>query len=195
MTQTTGTSRTDDDALTAARIGVRIQTLRTDSSWSTRELALRTGLGPRTVSDLEAGRELPSIPVLYSLAAAFGVSPGALLPTCEALPHAPIRLPLTDGPSASTVQVIGEPGSTTQTYLFELRAGETDARFCDHGGSELLVVIEGEVLLSVDDEAEIAIAAGESRFIDTHSCHAVRAAESGDARFTIVCTDVLPQAV
>ena len=50
------------------------------------------------------------------------------------------------------------------------------------------------MLLAVDGEEEVAVAAGESRFIDTHACHAVRAAESGPARFLVVCTDVLPQA-
>jgi transcriptional regulator with XRE-family HTH domain len=88
MSPTAGTHRTQDDERTAVRIGVRIQTLRTDSGWSLRELALRTGVGLPLISDLEAGRALPSIPILYALAAAFAVSPGALLPACEALPHA-----------------------------------------------------------------------------------------------------------
>jgi transcriptional regulator with XRE-family HTH domain len=191
MTMKTGTGFAVTDAdITALRIGARVQSMRAERDWSTREFALRVGIAQPVVDAIEDGERLPTIELLYRLAAALLVAPGELLPAPEVRPRTEVHLPIMDGPDSATAQVIGGgPGNATQTYLFELAAGESDGGFGKHRGEELLVVMEGEVVCSVLERADEVVRAGQSRLIDTHIPHRVRAGDSGPARFLLVCTD------
>ena len=60
--------------------GVRLKEERARSSITQDELAKRAGIGRTTVANIERGRQSVSIPVLYRLASALGVSPEVLLP-------------------------------------------------------------------------------------------------------------------
>jgi transcriptional regulator with XRE-family HTH domain len=180
----------ETEDLASARIGARVHELRIARDWSSRELALRVGLSRPELSRLEDGERLPSIATLYRLAGALGVFPGDLLPPSRECPRIEVHLPITDDPDSSTARVIGGgPGNPTQIYLFDLRAGEGDSGFGTHRGEELLVVVEGDVIRSVAGGDEEIVHAGESRVIDTRVPHGVRAADSGPARFLLVCTD------
>ncbi|MGT2427067.1 helix-turn-helix domain-containing protein [Amnibacterium kyonggiense] len=176
--------------ITAARIGARVAELRDGRERSVEDLAHRVGVAPAVLRDLETGRRLPTIELLYRVAAGLEVAPGELLPSTLERPRVDVHLPLMDGPGAATAQVIGGgPGNPTQTYLFDLRAGETDGGFGAHRGEELLVVVEGEVVASMLGRPDEIVRAGESRVIDTALPHAVRATAGRPARFLLVCTD------
>lgn len=176
--------------ITAERIGGRVLSLRTGHGWSTRLLAERIGIAPTVVSAVEAGLRLPTISLLYRFANALDVAPGELLPGGGELPRVEVHLPIDDGPGSSTAQVIGGgPGNPTQTYLYDLEAGEGDGGFERHPGEELLVVMEGEVVCSVLGGEDVVVGAGGSRLIETHVPHGLRAGASGPARFLLVCTD------
>ena len=174
--------------LTAARIGSRVRALREDHGWSPAAFALRVGLAPAVVQHLEAGRRLPTVAILYRLASALEVAPGELLPSPLDTPRVDVHLPILDG--SSTAQVVGGgPGNATQTYLYDMLAGETDGGFGSHPGDELLVVVEGEVVCSQLGQEDVVVTAGRSKVIDTRVPHGMRASDVGSARFLLVCTD------
>lgn len=176
--------------ITAARIGARVREIRTDRRWSVAELAIRVGMAPAVVTDVEDGLRLPTIEILYRLASSLQVAPGELLPSPLERPRVDVHLPIVDGADSSTAQIIGGgPGNPTQTYLFDMRAGESDSGFGKHPGDELLVVVEGEVVCSFLGRPERTVRAGESLVIDTHIPHGVRVSDAGPARFLLVCTD------
>ena len=176
--------------ITAARIGARVQAIRVDNGWSVVEFALRVGLAPAVVTDVEDGLRLPTIEILYRLANALQVAPGELLPSPLEKPRVDVHLPIMDGPDATTAQIIGGgPGNPTQTYLFDMRAGETDGGFGSHPGEELLVVVEGEVVVSMLDRPDVLITAGQSFVVETRIPHGVAASPTAPARFLLVCTD------
>jgi transcriptional regulator with XRE-family HTH domain len=191
MTTTTGPGLTVADGdMTAVRIGARVRALRAGHDWSAREFAERVGVAQPVVASIEDGLRLPTIELLYRLAAALLVAPGELLPAPDVRPRADVHLPIHDGPHAPSAQVIGGgPGNATQTYLFELAAGETDGGFGKHRGEELLVVMEGEVVCSTLGRPDEVLRAGQSRLIETRTPHSVAAAVTGRARFLLVCTD------
>lgn len=60
--------------------GLRLKEERDRASLTQDELAKRTGIGRTTVANIEKGRQSVSIPLLYRLASALGVSPEILLP-------------------------------------------------------------------------------------------------------------------
>jgi quercetin dioxygenase-like cupin family protein len=191
MTQQTGTGfAVAGGDMTAMRIGARVQTLRVQHEWSIRGFADRVGVAQDVVSTIEAGLRLPTIELLYRLASALLVAPGELLPSQEERPRVDVHLPISGGPDSGSAQVIGGgPGNPTQTYLFELAAGETDGGFGTHRGEELLVVMEGEAVCSSLGEPDEIVRAGHSRVIDTHIPHSVRAGDAGPVKFLLVCTD------
>jgi transcriptional regulator with XRE-family HTH domain len=181
--------------VTASRIGARVQQLRVAADWSTREFAQRVGIAPTVAANIEDGLRLPTIELLYRLAGALHVAPGELLPSPDDRPRAEVVLPITDAHDAPTAQVIGGgPGNPTQTYLFDLPAGEGDGGFGRHPGDELIVVIEGEVVCSTLDRPDELVRAGRSHVIETHLPHGLRAGDSGPARFLLVCTDACDHA-
>lgn len=53
-------------------LGTRLRELRTDAGLSLSGAAARSGVGRGYISDIEAGRRLPSLPALARLAAAYG---------------------------------------------------------------------------------------------------------------------------
>ena len=176
--------------LTAIRIGDRVQAIRTGNEWPIAELALRVGIAPSVVSTIEEGLRLPTIELLYRIAAGLDVAPGELLPGGDDRPRIEVHLPITDAPDSSTAQVIGGgPGNPTQTYLFEMTAGESDDGIGKHRGEELLVVMEGEVISSTLGGPDRTVSAGQSQLIQTDIPHSLRAGDSGPARFLLVCTD------
>jgi transcriptional regulator with XRE-family HTH domain len=176
--------------ITAARIGARVRAIREAGGWTVVEYALRVGLAPSVVTDVEDGLRLPTIEILYRLARALDVAPGELLPSPLERPRVDVHLPIMDGAESTTAQVIGGgPGNPTQTYLFDMRAGESDGGFGSHPGEELLVVVEGEVVVSMLDRDDVTVTAGQSFVIETHIPHGVAASLTGPARFLLVCTD------
>lgn len=179
-----------DEDLTATRIGRRARELRATAGWSMQELAHRIGVAEHVVASIEHGLRLPNIELLYRVAAGLQVAPGELLPSADELPRSDVHLPVTDEPDAPTAQVIGGgPGHPTQTYLFELEAGQSDGGFGTHQGDELVVVMSGEVVCSALGEDDVVVRAGRSHVVETGVPHGLRAGDEGPARFLLVCTD------
>jgi transcriptional regulator with XRE-family HTH domain len=179
-----------DGDVTATRIGARVRFIRRGKGWSQLELAQRVGIAQPVVARIEDGRRLTTVAILYRLAKALDVAPGELLPASDERPKVDVRLPVNDDPEAPMAQVIGGgPGNATQTYLFELPAGESDGGFGAHPGEELLVVMEGEVICSFLGRDDTVVRAGQSFVMDTDLAHGLRAGDSGPARFLLVCTD------
>jgi transcriptional regulator with XRE-family HTH domain len=172
----------------AIRIGERVRALRTARGWSMRDLAGRVGVSQPFVSKLESGQQLPSVTTLYALAEALTTTPGDLLAVPGESRPSDVHLPLTDSAGAAPVWITGVPGGATQAYLFELAPGESDGGFAPHGGEELLMVLDGVGVSSEAGRADVEVAAGGSRVIDTSGTHGVRAADGVSARLLIICT-------
>jgi transcriptional regulator with XRE-family HTH domain len=176
--------------VTAGRIGARVRTIREEHGWTVQDLAHRVGLAPVVVVDVEDGFRLPTIAILYRLAKSLDVAPGELLPSPLDRPRVDVHLPIMDGPESSTAQVIGGgPGNPTQTYLYDMLAGESDGGFGAHRGEELLVAVEGEVVVSTLGRPDVLVTAGQSFVVETHLPHAIAVSPAGPARFLLVCTD------
>lgn len=180
---------TDAD-ITAARIGARARAIREELGRPVTDVAGRVGVSPEVLAAIESGSRLPTLALLYRLAAALAVPTGELLPGLWDRPRIDLHLPITDEIGSSTAQIVGGgPGNPTQTFLFELRPGEGDGGFDAHPGEELLIVTDGEVVVSQLGRPDEIVRAGQSRTMATDTHHAVRGGGAGPARFLLVCTD------
>lgn len=156
-----------------------------------RELARRAQVSQPFVSKLEGGQILPSVPTLYTLAEVFGTTPSALLPSLQEPEGEHLLIPLADGEGARPVEIVaGGDGAGLQIYEFKLSAGEGDNGFFEHGGEEVVYVVEGEVFAMNQNREERLLEAGDSLRIEPTLPHCWRAGQGG-AHFLLI-TSHLP---
>lgn len=62
---------------------MRLRLLRDRQGWSQSELARRSGVSQTYISELEAGKKQPTVPIVRRLAAALGVTVGDLIGEAE----------------------------------------------------------------------------------------------------------------
>ncbi len=67
-------------------IGDRLSKARRDAGFSQADLARLSGVGVATIKRTELGATTPTRPTVLALAAALGLTPGALLIGCEEAP-------------------------------------------------------------------------------------------------------------
>jgi len=174
----------------AAQIGARVRSRREAAGWSMRELAGRVGVSQPFISKLESGRLLPSVSTLYALAAALGTRPSELLPPVAEESRTALHIPLRDDRDSVSIQLIaGGPGQSIQAYLFELGAGESDQDVFQHGGEEVVYVLEGVVRCEREDRPPALVEAGSSLTIDPTVPHSWRNASREPVRFLMICAD------
>ena len=71
------------------RIGIQVRNLRLKTGMTQAQLAETVGIAAETMSRIERGRLTPSTALVTKLAAAIGVSPGALFEATAAAPKSP----------------------------------------------------------------------------------------------------------
>jgi mannose-6-phosphate isomerase-like protein (cupin superfamily) len=171
------------------QVGAAVRAHRTAKGWSMRELARRAGVSQPFITKLERGDQLPSIPTLYDLAAALGVTPSALLPTIpDSAPSAGLTMPSTPG-STSIRLLAGGPGRSLHVYELLVPPGGGDDESFTHPGEEVAVVLEGTVHCLRPDERTVRVPAGDSLTIDPSRAHRWRNEDATPARILLVCDD------
>jgi XRE family aerobic/anaerobic benzoate catabolism transcriptional regulator len=159
-----------------SRVARRVRDRRASLQWTAKELASRSGISPRFVSDLEAGRGNISIGRLASVALALGVDVGRLVEE-EPRPEVP------DGPRIVALLGLRGAGKTT---LGQRLAAALGVRFV-----ELDDAIEDAAGLSL---AEIFSLHGEGYYRRLEAAEVTRLLE-GVEPLVIACSGGLVQNV
>lgn len=171
------------------QVGAAVRAHRTAKGWSMRELARRAGVSQPFITKLERGDQLPSIPTLYDLAAAFEIPPSALLPTIpDTAPSGGLEMP--GDPGATTIRLLaGGPGRSLHVYELRVPPGGGDEEFFTHPGEEVAVVLEGAVHCLRRGRRAVRVPVGDSLTIDPSRAHRWRNEDSTPARVLLVCDD------
>lgn len=182
-------------------VGDRVRAARTEAGMTVRELARRVGVSASHVSQVERGIGAFSVPALYSVASALGVSMSDLLesPSVVSAPTPAAHVPgstndlveagivqraadhpsiqLSSGPRWSRLTVVGEPDAE---FLEVVYAAGTQAppKHIHHDGREYGVVISGALSVEVDG-ATTVLEPGDSIAFDSSLPH--RFWNAGDA--------------
>lgn len=69
-------------------MNVKVKKLREAKGWTQTRLARESGVSQTYISELEAGKSAPTIPIVYKLARALGVKPSDLLDDAAETPQA-----------------------------------------------------------------------------------------------------------
>lgn len=140
-------------------MGARIRALRGRRSISLSALALDTGLGKATLSEIERGRRNPTLDTLFAIATSLEVPLGELL-TDEEGPAESARA-RGENLDAELLDRWAEGDESVEVYRMAVSAGVRRSRPHAPGVSESLMVISGAVRVGVVG-APVRLTAGQS---------------------------------
>lgn len=181
-----------------ARMGERLREVRRLRRMTLAEVADRSGLAVSTISKVERGLMALTYDRFGQLADGLGVDIGALFS----------EEGQTFRPGEFAVARTGDFRlHRTENYVYEmlfpdlwqkamvpmtgtLRAHETMRfdRFVSHPGEEFLMVLEGRVVIDLEDMDPVTLETGESIYFDSQRGHLYASAGKEDARILVVCT-------
>jgi transcriptional regulator with XRE-family HTH domain len=157
----------DADAL-AQRIGDRVKQERAALGWSLDRLAAQSGVSRRMLVNVEQGTTNPSIATLLRLSDALGIGLPELVDPGERTPLRVRRAgelePVWHGDHGGTALLAAGTEPPNVVELWDWTLGPGDEHVSDphrRGTRELLLVLQGRVVLRAGDREEV-LAAGDS---------------------------------
>jgi transcriptional regulator with XRE-family HTH domain len=182
MSSATALPASDHAHVDPAAIGDRVKALREAMGLSLRELALRSGVGAATLSQVERGESSPTLTVAARIAAGLELSLSQLLRIDESR-HAVIVRRGSGRRTTHAGHRIEEltpplPGQRADVSLHRLDAGAAtggagDPPIHEPGSRETIVILEGGVELVADGEVH-RLDAGDSATFDADLSHHLR---------------------
>lgn len=175
-------------------IGARVKALRESMNLSLRELAIRSGVGAATLSQVERGESSPTLAVAARIADGLELSLSQLLRIDETRHVVVVRRGAgrrTDhGGHAIEELTPPLPGQRADISLHRLAAGAStggagDPPIHEPGSRETVVVLEGRIELIVDGDTH-ALESGDSATFDADLSHYLHNPERAEARLLAV---------
>ncbi|TQJ32405.1 helix-turn-helix domain-containing protein [Microbacterium sp. SLBN-146] len=142
-------------AAMTAEIGVRVRSLREERGITLSSLALTTGLGKGTLSELERGQRNPTLDTLFAITTALALPLSALLGPSD-------QPQVSDHDIEATLLARWEEHrAIVEAYRMTVAAGTRRSRAHAEGVQETLTVIRGRIRVGPDD-APIELTDGQS---------------------------------
>lgn len=189
-------SETLSEGLEQYAIGPKIRTLRQNKKLSLVQLGAHTGLSPAMLSKIERGQVFPTLPTLLRIAMVFGVGLEHFFTASGEKPVAAVvrakdrlRLPV-------------RPGETDPAYFFEsldfpvndrklegyradFPAGAGPSEPHAHDGAELIYVLKGRLVITIDGE-DHELGESDAIYFESTAPHSYRCAGRTDASAVVV---------
>ncbi|WP_370146281.1 helix-turn-helix domain-containing protein [Streptacidiphilus sp. EB129] len=162
-------------------LGARLRERRLSSRLTLEAAAARVGLSPAHLSRLETAKRQPSLPVLLGLSRAYGVPVEVLLGEDASGPSPVIRGRDADRETSRAggwlYRPAGAPGRAMQALRVHIPPRVQDAVVRVHPGEEWLYVLQGRLLLTLDEQ-EHRLDPGDAAHFDSMRPHRLVAAEA-----------------
>ena len=174
------------------RVGRRVRALRLERNLSLAEVAAKAGISIGALSQIERGMSSLRVRVIWPLAAALDIDPGALIGDGGHegndlyVVRDGTRRPLPVRSEGIAKGLLSPPGAALTGMLVTIEPGGGTEAYA-HQGHEFGLVLEGTVELTVD-AATYTLRAGDSFAFKSTLQHAFRNAASGRAQIVWVNT-------
>ena len=184
-------------ALQQGNFGERLRALRQARKMTLQQASKVTGVAQSTLSKMENNQLSPTFNLMQKLALGLGIDMPQLF--------APVKDVRISGRRSVTKKQQGRE-HLTATYEHELLATELDSKrmvpfksrvrartleefggWVRHEGEELLLVLEGDVVVYTEEYEPLALTEGDSTYFDSTMGHAVVSTSKGDALILWVC--------
>ena len=162
-------------------IGAKIRALRQQKKLGLAKLGEHSGLSPAMLSKIERGHLFPTLPTLLRIALVFGVGlehffvEGGERPAL-AVVRKQERLRLPETPDATSPSYFFESldfpvtNRKMEAYLAEFPVGGEPSEPHRHDGAELIYVVEGRLVVTVDGDS-IDLEEGDAMYFDSSVPH------------------------
>ena len=180
-------------------IGQRVKTLREAKQLSQAELGERCALNEKQISEIEEGKEMPSLAPLIHISRALGVRLGTFLDDQENL--GPVICRKNEGDAAISFSngndearkhlryyslSSSKTGRHMEPFMISLAArSAVNSELSSHEGEEFIYVLQGKVEISYGNDI-YTIEEGDSIYYDSIVPHLVRSALEQEARILAV---------
>jgi len=176
---------------TSGILPAQLSRLRQSRGWTLAELAERTGLSRPYLSRLEGGQRQPSLAALMSLANIYETPLQALLdPAAAATAESSVirtaRVTIQRGNGLRYRPISGRKDALRLSALHVTVPHRRRQRtFSQHDGEELLYVLSGTLVLTLDRQSH-TLSVGDSAHFDSKIPHRLTAAADRDAEVLLV---------
>lgn len=183
--------RADPNGIAAA-IGRNLRDLRARRGYSLDQLATLSEVSRAMLSQIETGKSVPTIGVLWKAAAALDVTVSQLLPA-QALPAFVVRR--ADAPvvrsrdGAAARRALHKLDAHPGVHVFEITLAEGGADAVENaapGGRATLVAAQGAVAFAANSEPPVTLGPGDAATFACDQPHAFRNADSDVATVYLV---------
>ncbi|MBL7521925.1 helix-turn-helix domain-containing protein, partial [Frankia sp. CNm7] len=177
-------------------IGVAIRAARRRAGMPMTALAEKAGVSQPYLSQLENGRNNPSIQTLYRIANALELSPQDLLPSDQSdvvitRAGAAAGTGIEDRPDAAVARVlVGAPGKIIQAQEVTAEPGAFLGDFFEHDGEEFVYLLAGEVAVELDGGRGERLSVGDSMWYPATTPHRWRSVGAETARILVMSAAV-----
>jgi len=191
-------SDTLTEGLERYAIGAKLRKLRQRKKLGLVQLGAHTGLSPAMLSKIERGQVFPTLPTLLRIALVFGVGLEHFFTDDADRRVATIvrakdrlRLPAMSGQKnpAYFFESLDFPVNDRKLegYHAEFRAGADPSEPHSHDGAELVYVLKGSLVITIDGE-DHRLNVSDSIYFDSSAPHSYRGAGRTDAAAIVVVT-------
>lgn len=171
-------SETLQKGLAQYSIGEKLRALRLKKKMGLVELGQHSGLSPALLSKIERGRLVPTLPTLLRIALVFSVGlehffQPSTRPTLAVVRRAERkRFPEKLGQEnpGYYFESLDFPALERSMSAYYVEFEEAASQPHDHAGAEFLYIIEGQLLITVGEEAH-ELAPGDSMYFDATVAH------------------------
>jgi len=157
-------------------VGDALKQLRADTRLTLRQVSTRTGLSPSYISSVERSLAVPSLATLQKLAVAFGTNVQGLMGQTSESPETVLvranERRILDSGAGVTIEDMSTAASNLESLLFTVQPGAGSDGSFSHEGEEMLYVVSGELLLTLDGTDAYDLHAGDSMSYDSTRAHA-----------------------
>lgn len=153
-------------------IGQNVRAARKQQGYSLQTLAWRSGVSRAMLGQIETAKSVPTVTVMWRIAAALDVPINALLSNGASEPAVIVRAGYPSSPGPKGVRAIVAPGRDGEPRFFEigLAAGQSDglpAHAASLGAS--LIVVRGRLRIDFQGQDGIELADGDLSFFEALS--------------------------
>ncbi len=177
------------------KLAERVKNYRERLGLSVEELAQKSGVALRTITDLEAGISYPALGAMVKLSRALGQRLGTF--TDDQFSADPVIVRATGRVGESATHNSAQSGGFTyfplgkdkpdrhmEPFFIEIE-GDAEAEFSSHEGEELIFVLEGSVRLDYGKESFV-LNQGDSMYYNSVVSHRVNTADGKPAKIHAV---------
>ena len=170
--------------LESYQIGPKIRALRLKKNLGLVQLGEHTGMSSGMLSKIERGQLFPTLPTLLRIALVFGVGLEHFFVDQNEVPTVAVvrkkdRLRLPDRPGEASPSYFFESldfpvtERKMEAYYAEFEAPSETTRPHKHEGAEIIYVIKGQLVVSIEGE-DTTLDEGDSMYFDSGYAHSYR---------------------